>query len=165
MNKTITWVLLAVVVVLAGWFIFHGRTANAPDTTGTSSEQGSSTNTNTNGLPVVGTAATANDIVIDTPKTGDKISSPIKVSGKARGSWYFEASAPVMIIDTNGKVLGQGYIQATGDWMTANFVPFTGTITFTKDPASEAGAVVFLNDNPSGDPSRQKFMAVPVFFK
>src|SRR6185436_1582043 len=46
-------------------------------------------------------------IIVDTPKAGDKVKSPLVVKGKARGNWYFEASFPVRIEDKNGKVLIQ----------------------------------------------------------
>jgi hypothetical protein len=169
MNKIITWVVVAAVVVLGAWLIFGNRGNDGID-----NDAGNSSNNNggvVNGtgdngidkLPVVGTQATADEIVVDVPKLGDKISSPLVVTGRARGSWYFEASAPVMVVDTTGKVLGQGFVEAQGEWMTTEFVPFKGTIRF-DGTNSEGGAVIFMNDNPSGDESRAKYLAVPVFF-
>ena len=104
------------------------------------------------------------EIVISLPKSGSKVSSPITLSGKAIGPWYFEASAPVWVIDSNGKVLGQSYITAQDNWMTTGFVSFAGTIEFEK-PTTEEGTVVFKNDNPSGDESRSKQYVVPVLFR
>lgn len=166
MNKAITWVVVAFVVIVGAWLIISNRGDSDVVNTNTGNtnevvngvDKGDGTN-----LPVVGTQATSDEIVVESPKLGDKIDSPLVVTGRARGPWYFEASAPVMVIDTTGKILGQGYVEAQGEWMTTEFVPFKGTIRFDST-SSEGGAVIFMNDNPSGDESRAKFLAVPIFF-
>ena len=86
------------------------------------------------------------------------------ISGNARGRWYFEASAPVELQDAQGNVIAQGHITAQGDWMTEDFVPFTATLTFTKQPAGSTGTLVLQNDNPSGDPARGFELDIPVKF-
>lgn len=110
----------------------------------------------------------SNDIKVSKPASGEAVASPLSLSGQARGSWYFEATAPVKVTDASGKVLGTGHIQAQGEWMTTNFVPFTGTIDFkvsTTSATTTSGFVVFNNDNPSGDPARSKSVSIPVVFK
>lgn len=104
------------------------------------------------------------DIVVTSPKPGETVSSPLEVLGEAKGPWYFEASAPVDVLDAEGKILGRGYIEAQGEWMTTDFVPFRGVITF-EAPLTSKGEIVFKNDNPSGDPVRDKFFRVPVKFE
>jgi hypothetical protein len=108
-------------------------------------------------------AAIEDLISVSTPLPHASISSPVTISGDARGSWYFEATAPVILKDASGVVIAHGTIRATQDWMTADFVPFTGTLTFTA-PATKTGTLVLMNDNPSGDPSRQKELDIPVNF-
>ncbi|MBP6908295.1 MAG: hypothetical protein KBB75_00530, partial [Candidatus Pacebacteria bacterium] len=61
------------------------------------------------------------NIVIYSPLEGSVISNPLRVSGQARGSWFFEASAPIEVLDENGVSIGQKYITAEGDWMTTDF--------------------------------------------
>jgi hypothetical protein len=124
--------------------------------------------TTTNPLPATTTAqqATLPDlVVVSSPLIGATVHSPLTITGKARGSWYFEASAPVELRDQTGTVIAQGHITAQGDWMTANFVPFSATLTFTKPAVGTTGTLVLKNDNPSGDPSRQKELDIPVSFK
>ncbi|MBX4199093.1 Gmad2 immunoglobulin-like domain-containing protein [Candidatus Parcubacteria bacterium] len=171
MKKSVVWVVALVVVVLLGWLIYsqRGDSVDAIDDGQTATSTPSSGNNGavkgTPILPIVGTQASAGDIVITKPKLGDKITSPLTVTGRAKGGWYFEASAPVMVIDTNGKVLGRGTITAQGDWMQATgTVPFTGTIVFSGNTSNE-GAVVFMNDNPSGLEANARYYAVPIFFK
>ncbi len=103
-------------------------------------------------------------IVVEAPLADALVTSPITISGKARGNWYFEASAPVELRDTNGTIIAQGHIEAQGDWMTSEYVPFTATLTFTS-PAAKTGLLILKNDNPSGDPTREKQLVIPVRFR
>lgn len=102
-------------------------------------------------------------IRITSPVSGQAITSPVRLTGEAVGGWYFEASFPVQILDANGTVIGQGPVQAQGEWMTPEFVPFDTTLTFTK-PTTPTGFVRFMNDNPSGLPENQHQVDVPVTF-
>jgi hypothetical protein len=104
-------------------------------------------------------------ISVSQPVPGASISSPLAVTGSARGTWYFEASFPVKLIDESGKVIIQTPAQAQGDWMTTDFVPFAAILTFAPQPAGSHGTLVLKNDNPSGDPSRDKALEIPVVFK
>jgi hypothetical protein len=77
---------------------------------------------------------------IDSPSPNPKvkIGSPIEISGLAKGNWYFEASFPVQVLDEDGTVLGSDIGQAQSDWMTTDFVPFSGEISFSKPKAKPA---------------------------
>lgn len=101
------------------------------------------------------------DVVVFSPKPGDNLQSPLVVEGKARGTWFFEASFPIKITDESGNVLGSSFVQATSDWMTENYVPFRGEITFTSKAAGK-GFLVLQKDNPSGLPQNDKEIKIPV---
>lgn len=105
-------------------------------------------------------------IIVDSPRVGDKVISPITVSGKARGNWYFEASFPVQILDEEGNILGQAPAQAQGEWMTTDYVPFSATIPFQapKNPSAKL-LIKFNKDNPSGLPENDDFVSVEVNYK
>lgn len=64
------------------------------------------------------TPATVADIIVDSPAPNAVISSPLTVTGTARGTWYFEASFPVRLLDDLGNELAVAPAQAQGDWMT-----------------------------------------------
>ena len=96
------------------------------------------------------------------PNTAVSTSQPLVVTGRARGPWYFEASFPVKLLDSNGNVLAQGPAQAQSDWMTTDFVPFVITLNFTTTDTS--GTLVLQNDNPSGEPANAKSISIPVTF-
>ncbi len=103
-------------------------------------------------------------ISVDLPKKNAEVSSPIELRGKARGPWYFEASAPVKLLDKDGNLLAQSYVTAQGEWMTEEFVDFVGSLSYETDYKGEA-EVVFMKDNPSGDPIRDESFVVPVLLK
>lgn len=110
------------------------------------------------------TNASEDDIIVSFPLPGDTIISPLTVSGKARGTWFFEASAPVVIVNWDGLIIGEGYIQTTSDWMTEDFVDFTGKITFTNPTYKNNGAIIIKNDNPSGLSENDKAVEIPIYF-
>ncbi len=112
---------------------------------------------------VVYVNATKNDIVVSSPVLQSVVSSPMRISGEARGTWYFEASFPIVLLDSNGNQIAIGHAEAQGEWMTENFVPFVATLPFSS-PTTRDGVLVLKNDNPSGDPIRDKEVRIPVLF-
>lgn len=105
-------------------------------------------------------------IIIDAPSSGDRVTSPITVSGKARGNWFFEGSFPIVVVNWDGLIIGEGIATAEGEWMTTEYVPFTGSVFYTLDPNTpyDRGAVIFRKDNPSGLPGNDDAREVPIFF-
>lgn len=91
------------------------------------------------------------------------VQSPLKVAGEARGTWYFEASFPVKLVDGNGQQLAAAPAQARGDWMTADFVPFEAVLNFDA-PQTATGFLVLEKDNPSGLTQNAESFSVPVRF-
>ncbi|PIR41472.1 MAG: hypothetical protein COV31_01190 [Candidatus Yanofskybacteria bacterium CG10_big_fil_rev_8_21_14_0_10_46_23] len=102
-------------------------------------------------------------IWVEAPLPDQIVASPLLITGQARGNWYFEASFPVTLLDANGKVLVQKPAQAQGDWMTAEYVPFSITLDFIN-PATDTGTLILHNDNPSGLPENDKELRLPVRF-
>ena len=107
-----------------------------------------------------------NMIRIDAPRPNQTVSSPLTITGTARGNWYFEASFPVVLTDWDGKIIAQGIARAKGDWMTTEFVPFEATLTFAtdKNAYSNKGTLILKKDNPSGLPKNDDALEIPVLF-
>lgn len=105
----------------------------------------------------------SNDIQVTAPQTNTTIQSPLQITGQAKGSWYFEASFPITLLDGNGNQIAQTTAQAQGDWMTTNFVPFSATLTFNT-PATSTGTLVLKKDNPSGLPANDDQITIPINF-
>ncbi len=110
-----------------------------------------------------GAAAHADIIRLASPQAGQLVASPLEVTGEARGTWYFEASFPVKLLDANGTELAAVPAQAQSDWMTKNFVPFKAKLAF-QTPATSTGTLVLKKDNPSGLPENDDELRVPVKF-
>ena len=104
-------------------------------------------------------------IVVDSPRPGAVITSPLKVHGRARGAWFFEGDFPLILKDNKGRVIARGYATAQGEWMTKEFVAFEGTITFKKPATGHRGTLVFKKDNPTDRPELDDELELPVFFK
>lgn len=88
---------------------------------------------------------------IDTLRPNQIIKSPLTITGEARGTWFFEASFPIILAHWDGLIMAQ----AKDDWMTEDFVPFEAKLVFTIDPStySNNGTLIFKKDNPSGLPN------------
>jgi len=135
---------VAVITVAAWLFVFRVLPAHAPAESSTTGHE---------------------DLIsVSTPAANDAVTSPLTVTGEARGNWYFEASFPVRVLDANGTVLAAVPVQAQGEWMTENFVPFHTTLEF-ESPTTKTGTIVFQKDNPSGLPEFDDEIRIPVRFK
>lgn len=104
-------------------------------------------------------------IFVNAPLQGSVISSPLKFSGSARGYWFFEATAPVVITDWDGLIIGEGYMTATEPWMTEEVIPFEGLIEFTKPEYKNTGTIIFKNANASGLPEHDRALEFPILFE
>ncbi|MDD5639602.1 MAG: GerMN domain-containing protein [Candidatus Pacebacteria bacterium] len=100
-------------------------------------------------------------IKIDYPPSYALIESPLIIKGSAKGSWFFEASFPIELIDKNNNVIAIGIGMAMANSLTEDFVPFEAKLEFMNSEKKE-GFLVFKNDNPSGLPENEKQIKIPV---
>lgn len=128
--------------------------------------------------PVAGPAKPPNDVsapltseghelvTVIKPAYGERVMSPLVVSGLARGYWFFEASFPLVLETEAGEELAVGFAMTTdgADWMTEDYVPFEGTLTFPEQPQGSKGILWLHKDNPSGMPEYDDAYALPVTF-
>ncbi len=108
-------------------------------------------------------AEARDDIRVVFPREGERVRSPLIVSGEARGPWFFEASFSARLLGPRGEELSVAILTAEGEWMTTDFVPFSGTLSFDA-PRGGEGTLVFEAANPSGLPEHAKSLALPVRF-
>jgi|GEM_PF-5066650 len=102
-------------------------------------------------------------IKVFSPRPNDSVTNPYFVKGEARGSWYFEGSFEIHLIDTTGKVLAKAPAVAQGEWTTPEFVPFEATLNF-DEPVAFKGTMLFIKANPSGEKSKEETFSIPVSF-
>lgn len=103
------------------------------------------------------------EILVSKPRPNQKVKSSSTVEGKARGSWFFEANFSGELFDDNNKSLGIVVLEATEEWMTQDFVSFSGKLEFAT-PATKKGKLIIKNANPSGMPENEKALTIPVNF-
>ncbi|MBX9765578.1 Gmad2 immunoglobulin-like domain-containing protein [Patescibacteria group bacterium] len=151
MNKKYFFGLALVFIILVSAYVFFTGSANAP--TAGEEKQTSGTFSYINA---------SNDlIVVNSLKPGDVVGNTFTIAGMARGYWFFEASFPIEIQDSNGNTLAITVAQAEGEWMTEEFVPFTAQVNLTT-PYSGQAIVVLKKDNPSGEPQNDASVSFPV---
>lgn len=155
MSRAFIVSIVALGVAFAGWYAFQDETAIPGGTAAAASA----------GAPAYRYAnASADDIFVISPKPGDAVSSTILIKGYARGGWYFEGVFPVEVRGSNGLALGSGAAKAVGDWTSDSFVGFSAQIAL-KSLAAGRVTIVLKKDNPSGDPSKDASVSIPVMIQ
>ncbi|MFD2518002.1 Gmad2 immunoglobulin-like domain-containing protein [Salinimicrobium flavum] len=105
-----------------------------------------------------------NDLIkVDQPASGSKVTTPFKLTGEARGMWYFEGEFPYVLVNENYDKLAEGSVRATEEWMTEDFVPFEAEISF-EPGKSQNGYLILRRSNASGRPEHDRVYRVPVVF-
>jgi len=151
MKKTIVIIIILVITLVVAFLIFDWgrREAVAPG----------------GNVTVTGTTTEEFPITVDFPKTNQIVKSPIKISGKVRGNWFFEGSFPIKLEDADGNVLGTSIATSTESWMTTDFIPFTSVLSFEKATSTTRAVLILKNDNPSGDPTKDQNIYIPLMLK
>ncbi len=113
---------------------------------------------------------TPSPVVVSSPVAGEIVKSPLTVTGQAPGSWFFEGSLPVTLVNWDGLIIASGVATAEGEWMTADLVSFQTTLEFESPYKSgdpyymKRGALIIKKDNPSGIPENDDDKEIPVSF-
>lgn len=142
----------------------NGLNPNAPIIA--SGRSGIFTITQASSTPPPSGAAFKDDLIsVSSPLPLTVVGSSLTVTGRARGPWYFEAQFPVKLYDGLGHLLAQAPAQASGTWMTSDYVPFTATLAFTAPTTTTTGVLVLEKDNPSGLPQNADELDFPVLFR
>ncbi len=120
-------------------------------------------------VPAMAPAEKVGKIVVSSPLPESTVSgSPITITGRAVGNWFFEASAPVDVVNWDGLIIGQGYVtvDAGYDWMTTDLVPFTGTVSYDASLLApyNYGWIIMKKDNPSGEPALDESLEFKILF-
>lgn len=151
MNKSLFVVVVMLLVFGGGYYLWNNNQASAPIVEQPITDQPSEQTPN---HPL---------ITVTAPTQNQKISSPLTISGQARGQWYFEATFPFELQDGNEVKLAEGFATAQGDWMTTEYVPFTAQLSFPT-PSTPTGKLIIRKSNASGLPENDDSIEVPVQF-
>lgn len=144
-NKKIILIVIAVALLATAGFFFFYNKPQQPQDVGNVLEK-------------------ADLIVVTSPKSNNAITSPLIITGMARGYWFFEASFPIKLLDGKGNIIASGIAQSESDWMTENFVPFRAELKF-ENPGSGRGMLILEKDNPSDLPQNADELRMPIVFR
>lgn len=103
------------------------------------------------------------EITVITPQANDMVTSPLTISGEAKGNWFFEAVIPIKLVDKDNNIILNSYAQTQESWMTEDFVSFEAILDFTTTATS--GYLVIEKNNPSDLKNLDNLFRVPVIFK
>ncbi|HUC01615.1 MAG TPA: Gmad2 immunoglobulin-like domain-containing protein [Candidatus Paceibacterota bacterium] len=144
--KILAVVFAVIIVVLLAVLIFYPGPAKAPT------------------VPA-GVISSDGHMAVTSLKPDGLVASPLTVTGAVTGGgWFYEATFPVKVLDSDGTELGVAAAQAQADWTSTGTVPFTAIVQFSA-PQGATGTVVLSKDNPSGDPANDESLSIPVRFK
>ncbi len=185
-QRIIIAVLIIILVIAGGYFLFGGRQETLPEPTMSPDTKPSimsfeecaakypvleshprqcNTPDGKHFVEDIGNEPGKADLIrVASPRPDDVITSPLAIKGEAWGVWFFEGSFPVRLLDEDGNEIASAVAQAQDEWMTENFVPFRTTLQFVS-PAIKKGTLVFEKDNPSGLPEYSDELRIPVLFK
>lgn len=176
--KTIIYSVLALAILGGIWFASqslsgdlgtpkptHISTISSTTSTSHTVTTGTAQDSNLNQIKETKVPLRQGELVIKNLVANQAISSPLKLTGSAPGTWYFEGSFGVQVVDANGKILASVPAQAvdSDSWMTEGPVAFARTISF-KTPTTPTGFIVFSKDNPSDIRSLDESYKLPVTF-
>jgi hypothetical protein len=105
-------------------------------------------------------SANADDIRVEAPEPGARITSPLRASGVANNSWYFEAVFPARLMAQDGTIIAEAPAIAASDWMTDGPVPYNVEMAFTVE--RETPATLVLEEDMPGENEEPRHVRIPV---
>lgn len=104
-------------------------------------------------------------ISVSSPRPNQSVDSVIAIQGEAKGFWFFEGQMSAEMQNAKGLKIGEGVVTADSDWMTEEFVPFSGILNYSGGISGEMGKLIIKSANPSGLEENSKELVIPVVFK
>ena len=102
---------------------------------------------------------------MDFPKSGETVLSPLKITGIVNGGGWsgFEGQVGTVsfVLDSDQTHDVGTFLKATTEW-TKLPTSFEATLDFLS---LGSGKLIFKNENPSGDPSKDKTFIFPIIVK
>ena len=112
------------------------------------------------GMLFVGGCNLKDELVLFEPQDGDTVGCPLRVQGRALGSWFFEATFPVRLVDAEGQTIFQAPLMTSENWMTEDYIGFEAS--FYYQTTATEGTLILENANASGLPENAKQVSLDV---
>lgn len=164
-SKALLWLLMVAIAGGAIYGTYVWQRAEVDDLNQQISQLNSKLSTaNKSGAPLAQSEySSKNGVIIKvyTPPSKSTLTSPVIIMGEVPGTWSFEASFPVKLLDAKGKVIAQAPAQLLGSWTTEEFVPFTAKLPYSAASNGD-GTLLLQKDNPSGLKANDDSVAIPI---
>jgi Immunoglobulin-like domain of bacterial spore germination len=98
---------------------------------------------------------------VSAPAPGTRVTSPLRVTGTAPNSWYFEAVLPATLVGPNGAVIAEAPAQAQSDWTVEGPVGFVAEFTFSVQKDTPA-TIILEREVHEDDNAHVDQLRVPV---
>jgi hypothetical protein len=99
-------------------------------------------------------------VLVTTPASGARVTSPLVIEGTAPGDWYFEAQFVGQLRGADGTLLAEAPARAQEDWMTEAPVPYRAEFTFSV--TQETPATIVLQEDMPADNTNPREVTIPV---
>lgn len=109
--------------------------------------------------------ALSDSIQIVSPRPNQAVEASFVIQGSARGFWFFEGQMTAELRDTQNNLLGKTVLTADAEWMTEEFVPFSGLLEYQKIDEVKSGLLLIHSANPSGLRENSRELIVPVVLR
>ncbi len=103
-------------------------------------------------------------IEVTDPKPYSVITSPFKVEGKARGSWYGNNRLTIKLLDSNQKLLVEKSVFALSDTSSDVMVPFVAAVDFRGDNL-DRGKLLIEKVSLVDIPGKNGPLTIPIRFR
>ncbi|MCA9387356.1 hypothetical protein KC669_04955 [Candidatus Dojkabacteria bacterium] len=92
------------------------------------------------------------ELVLIEPSDISRTKCPINIKGQMENKgWFFEATFPLKLVDSNGEIVEQTFATATSEWTTEGFVDFDATINCAVNNLS-GYKLILMADNAADLP-------------
>jgi hypothetical protein len=99
-------------------------------------------------------------VMVSTPASNARVTSPLTVEGTAPGDWFFEAQFPARLTGADGAAIAEAPALSQSDWMTEAPVPFRATLRFSV--TQDTPAILILQEDMPADNAQPREMRIPV---
>lgn len=101
-------------------------------------------------------------IRVENPHPGGVVGKEFRVTGEARGPWFFEANFSIEVVSPSGSIIAGSFATAQGEWMTEEFVPFMSEIIDLPSAYTGPATLILYKQNASGLPENEASVSIPI---
>lgn len=101
-------------------------------------------------------------IRVENPHPGGVVGKEFRVTGEARGNWFFEATFSIDVVSPSGSIIAGSFATAEGDWMTTEFVSFQSEIIDLPSAYVGPATLILRKANASGLPENKASVSIPI---